>query len=157
MKFLNYIKEKIMPRPKGAKNKATLEREAAKEFDYERDDEMFDNAYQTVPRESGVAVPAWTMEVNEAAATASPPTTTAMINTPVAGLSYPTTLYLVEGEVQMTPREMGRGPVVAKQFRLVSAMTEEQAVHKFSSYFVGLSDSDASYSVRRAAAMETIN
>jgi hypothetical protein len=36
-------------------------------------------------------------------------------------------------------------------------MTEEQAVHKFSSYFTGLSDSDASYTVMRAAAMETIN
>lgn len=145
-----------MPRPKGAKNKATLEREAAKEFDYERDDAMFDNSYQTVPREPAAA-PAWTLEANQSVPVTSPPVMPAMINTPVAGLSYPTTLYLVEGEVQMTPREMGRGSVVAKQFRLVSAMTEEQAVHKFSSYFTGLSDSDASYTVMRAAAMETIN
>lgn len=140
-----------MPRPKGSKNKNTLEREQPKEFDYERDDVLFDNSYQQVASTSNPPAESWTLE-------ASPSMSSFTTDTLPFDRIVPTeTLYLVEGEVQMQPREPGRGSMVAKQFRLVSASSDEQAVGKFSEYFRSLSDSSSVYTVLRAAAMETIH
>lgn len=140
-----------MPRPKGSKNKTTIEREQPKEFDYERDDVLYDNSYQQVVDTSNQQpVESWTLE-------SSPPMSSFATDTLPFDRIVPTeTLYLVEGEVQMQPREPGRGSMVAKQFRIVSASSEEQAVGKFSEYFRSLSDSSSVYTVLRAAAMETI-
>jgi len=137
-----------MARPKGSKNKSTLAKETEpREFDYERDDIMFDNSY----RETGAqpAAEPWTLPPTDAVITTFEPS--------VVGYNQlGGSLYLVEGEVQMSPREPGRGSGVAKQLRLVSASNEEEAVGKYSNYFRSLSDASANYSVLRAAAMETI-
>ena len=150
-----------MPRPKGSKNKSIAEAEAVpREFDYERDDVMIDNSYQAV----GQAVqksdqPAWTLSPQDAMLLTAPtePLPSPILTSPNrGGTSMKSKLYLIEGEVQMSPREPGRGSVVAKQFRLVQAIHETEAVEKYSNYFRGLSDREAVYSVLRAAAMETI-
>ena len=163
MKLLNFIKEKIMARPKGSKNKNTANEVAEPvEFDYERDDGMIDNSYQNIEQ---TAVkndqPAWTLSPQSMKLSDHPteplpsPILTAEVHR--AGiLTRQTKLYLVEGEVQMSPRQTGRGSVVAKQFRLVQANDESQAVDKYSNYFRSLSDGDAVYTTLRAAAMETI-
>jgi len=164
MKLLNFIKEKIMPRPKGSKNKTTVNEVVEPvEFDYERDDGMFDNSYQntayTVVRNEQ---PAWTLSTQDAALMVPPseplpsPILTSQVQRSDALIGQPK-LYLVEGEVQMSPRELGRGSVVAKQFRLVQATHETEAVDKYSNYFRSLSDGDAVYTTLRAAAMETIS
>jgi hypothetical protein len=163
MKLLNFIKEKIMPRPKGSKNKTTANEVAEPvEFDYERDDGMFDNSYQTMEHAVvRIEQPAWTlsppsMKLSEHTTEPLPsPILTAEVHR-AAVLKGQTKLYLVEGEVQMSPRQAGRGSVVAKQFRLVQANNESQAVEKYSNYFRSLSDGDAVYTTLRAAAMETI-
>lgn len=135
-----------MPRPKGSKNKSSLERETEqpKEFNYEEDDAKFDGNYQmntTATAPQGVVgssgfdyVP---MEQN-------------------ITLTSDNRLYLVEGEVQLSSREPGRGAMVAKQTRLVSAANDEQAIQKFVRYFADLSDAQSVYTVINAAAMETI-
>jgi hypothetical protein len=164
MKLLNFIKEKIMPRPKGSKNKSIAEVDAApREFDYERDDVMIDNSYQTIERTTVKNErPAWTLSTQDAALLVPPseplpsPILTSQVQRSDALIGQPK-LYLVEGEVQMSPREPGRGSVVAKQFRLVLAIHETEAVEKYSNYFSGLSDKEAVYSTLRAAAMETIS
>jgi len=141
-----------MPRPKGSKNKSSLETETeqSKEFNYEEDDIKFDASYQaniftaTVPpvvlTSSGLVVPT---EQNGT-----------LCNQPVNRLLN--RLYLVEGEVQLSSRVPGRSSVVAKQMRLVSAVDDDQAIKKFVNYFAGLSDAESLYTVMTAAAMETI-
>jgi hypothetical protein len=164
MKLLNFIKEKIMPRPKGSKNKTTVNEVVEPvEFDYERDDGMFDNSYQnTAYKVVRNEQPAWTLSTQDAALLVPPseplpsPILTSQVQRSDALIGQPK-LYLVEGEVQMSPRELGRGSVVAKQFRLVQANDESQAVDKYSNYFRSLSDGDAVYTTLRAAAMETIS
>jgi hypothetical protein len=163
MKLLNFIKEKIMPRPKGSKNKTTVNQPAEPvEFDYERDDGMFDNSYQTMEQAVvRIEQPAWTLSPPSMKLSDHPteplpsPILTSQVQRADALIGRPK-LYLVEGEVQMSPRELGRGSVVAKQFRLVQANDESQAVDKYSNYFRSLSDGDAVYTTLRAAAMETI-
>ena len=151
-----------MARPKGSKNKSITEVDAApREFDYERDDVMIDNSYQTI----GQAVqksdqPAWTLSPQDAMLLTAPtePLPSPILTSPNRDETLmKSKLYLVEGEVQMSPREPGRGSVVAKQFRLVQAIHETEAVEKYSNYFSGLSDREAVYSTLRAAAMETIS
>jgi hypothetical protein len=161
MKLLNFIKEKIMPRPKGSKNKTTANEVAEPvEFDYERDDGMFDNSYQTMEQAVvRIEQPAWTLSTQDAALLVPPtePLPSPILTSPNRdGTLMKSKLYLVEGEVQMSPREPGRGSVVAKQFRLVQAIHETEAVEKYSNYFRSLSDGDAVYTTLRAAAMETI-
>jgi hypothetical protein len=150
MKLLNIIeliKEKIMPRPKGSKNKSTIEQQP-REFDYERDDAFFDSNYQQV--QTSAPAESWTLTTEETVETAK-------IAEPARQNSITAeSLFLVEGEVQMQPREPGRGSMVAKQFRIVHAFSDEHAVLKFSEYFRGLSDSSGVYTVLRAAAMEAI-
>jgi hypothetical protein len=151
-------KEKIMPRPKGSKNKSALAREAEqpREFDYERDDVMFDNSYRSVEPTAAVQQPAWTLSPQDAFLLSAEP----QIDAATVGVNQmsdrSTTLYLVEGEVQMAPRQPGHSSVVAKQFRLVESFGEEEAVGKFVDYFNRLSDAQSQYSVIRAAAMGTI-
>jgi hypothetical protein len=162
MKLLKLFKEKIMPRPKGSKNKSITEVDVApREFDYERDDVMIDNSYQTIERTTVKNdQPAWTLSTQDAALLVplSEPLPSPILTSPNRdGTSMKSKLYLVEGEVQMSPRESGRGSVVAKQFRLVQAIHETEAVEKYSNYFSGLSDREAVYSTLRAAAMETIS
>ena len=152
-----------MPRPKGSKNKTTVNQPAEPvEFDYERDDGMFDNSYQTIEQTTVKNdQPAWTLSPPSMKLSDNPteplpsPIPTAQVNLAAVSKGQ-TKLYLVEGEVQMSPRQAGRGSVVAKQFRLVQANDESQAVDKYSNYFRSLSDGDAVYTTLRAAAMETI-
>jgi len=141
-----------MPRPKGSKNKSSLETETeqSKEFNYEEDDIKFDASYQaniftaTVPpvvlTSSGLVVP------TEQNGTLSNKSVNRLLNR----------LYLVEGEVQLSSRVPGRSSMVAKQMRLVSAVDDDQAIKKFVNYFAGLSDAESLYTVMTAAAMETI-
>ena len=143
-----------MPRPKGSKNKSSLERETeqSKEFNYEEDDIKFDASYQTniftatvppvVLTSSGLVVPT---EQNET-----------LSNNRLNRAINDYRLYLVEGEVQLSSRVPGRSSVVAKQMRLVSAVDDDQAIKKFVNYFAGLSDAESLYTVMTAAAMETI-
>jgi len=141
-----------MPRPKGSKNKSSLETETeqSKEFNYEEDDIKFDASYQaniftaTVPpvvlTSSGLVVP------TEQNGTLSNKSVNRLLNR----------LYLVEGEVQLSSRVPGRSSMVSKQMRLVSAVDDDQAIKKFVNYFAGLSDAESLYTVMTAAAMETI-
>jgi len=153
-----------MPRPKGSKNKTTVNQPAEPvEFDYERDDGMFDNSYQTMEQAVvRIEQPPWTLSLPSMKLSDNPteplpsPILTAEVQRSDALIGQPK-LYLVEGEVQMSPRELGRGSVVAKQFRLVQATHETEAVEKYSNYFRSLSDGDAVYTTLRAAAMETIS
>lgn len=143
-----------MPRPKGSKNKEkVVVMEQPREFDYERDDQAFDTAYRPAVT-SAVATPepTWTM-MPEPDLMRSAPVVTSI----PAYANVTPSLYLVEGDVQMQPRIPGRGSVVAKQTRIVRATSEMQAVEKYSAYFGGLSDHEASYAVLRAAAMEVID
>lgn len=145
-----------MARPRGSKNKA-VEAPMPKEFDYERDDMGFDGAYQattnTLPEPR--IEPSWTLteSIAEPVASVQQPTRNRMFS---SGTTEPAVLYLVEGDVQLSSREPGRGSMVAKQTRLVRASSDSQAIEKFSLYFRGLSDNESAYSVVRAAAMETI-
>ena len=153
-----------MPRPKGSKNKTTVNEVVEPvEFDYERDDGMFDNSYQTMEQAVvRIEQPPWTLSLPSMKLSDNPteplpsPILTSQVQRSDALIGQPK-LYLVEGEVQMSPRELGRGSVVAKQFRLVQANDESQAVDKYSNYFRSLSDGDAVYTTLRAAAMETIS
>ena len=140
-----------MPRPKGSKNKSTIEQQP-REFDYERDDAFFDSNHQQLVDTSNPPVESWTLESSP-----PPPSMSSFVTDALPSDRIPIpTLYLVEGEVQMQPREPGRGSMVAKQFRIVHASSEDQAVRKFSNYFRELSDSSGVYTVLRAAAMEAI-
>lgn len=148
-----------MPRPKGSKNKEkAVEMEQPREFDYERDDTAFDGAYQATGITSAEARPE--LRLGEAVTDVRPNTMPdlgiqTLIQTIPAYSSTPV-LYLVEGDVQLSPRIPGRGSMVAKQTRLVRATSDFQAVEKYSNYFRNLGDAEASYVVLRAAAMEII-
>lgn len=147
-----------MPRPKGSKNKSTLERETVMEqpkpFNYEEDDSKFDSNYQMMMASQGAVGAVGSDRIPGALGFDYIPTSeapaTAMTATQVSGL------FLVEGEVQLSSREPGRGAMVAKQMRLVSAANDDQAIQKFVRYFAGLSDAQSVYTVINAAAMETI-
>ncbi len=143
-----------MARPKGSKNK-TAEVPVPQEFDYERDDTGYDGTYQVTTITSAEARPAqpeapWTL--NEAV----PYTPASDLIKSIPAYAARDVLFLVEGDVQLSSREPGRGSMVAKQTRLVRATNDNQAVEKFSNYFRGLSDAESVYLVIRAAAMETI-
>lgn len=141
-----------MPRPKGSKNKSNITEEP-KEFDYERDDGMFDTSYKHVSTGVGPQTQNnWTLEETMVDDSANPVN---IVRQNDNGISV--VLFLVEGEVQMQPREPGRGSLVAKQFRLVYASSDQEAVNKFSNYFRSLSDASSVYTVLRAAAMETLS
>ena len=144
-----------MARPKGSKNKVA---EQPKEFDYERDDALIDGAYQRTTITSAEARPKpWTLDEqpNYVTIPQKQPETELMWSIPAHAPIE--TLYLVEGDVQLSSRVPGRGSMVAKQSRLVNATSDTQAIQKFSAYFSGLSDAESVYTVVRAAAMETIN
>ena len=66
-------------------------------------------------------------------------------------------LFLVEGEVQLSSRAPGKGAMIAKQLRLVSAVDDNEAIQKYVNYFASLSDQQSVYMVISAAAMETID
>jgi hypothetical protein len=152
----SFLKEKIkMARPKGSKNKTV---EQPKEFDYERDDAMIDGAYQATMITSAEARPdpSWTL-IEQPNYTTSPQAFDMMKNTPPPAFWPSDTLFLVEGDVQLSSRIPGNGSMVAKQTRLVNATSDTQAIQKFSAYFSSLSDAESVYTVLRAAAMETIN
>ena len=153
MSLLNYLKGKIMARPKGSKNKEVVAQ--PQEFDYERDDATVDGAYQTVATTVTSAEFRPTEAPNHAVIPQRTPVMDLIKNVP-AYVAH-TQLYLVEGDVQLSSRVPGRGTMVAKQSRLVKATSDTQAVQKFSAYFSGLSDAESVYTVVRAAAMETIN
>lgn len=146
-----------MPRPKGSKNKNTLEREqeqpVAVEFDYDRDDGRFDNSYNPLSV-TGSSSPTSDYLYGQGETITVDP----FSQPEGASFTAPSQnkMFLVEGEVQLTPRVPGRGAVVAKQFRLVMAVNEEQAIAKYAGYFRSLSDAESSYTVMSAAAMETI-
>lgn len=145
-----------MARPKGSKNKTTVEQEVqvqdqpAVPFNYEDDDAKFDSNYQqrfqnptyAMSASAGVFVPEL-VPTNEA-------------NTFKVPNTQASKLFLVEGEVQLASRAPGRGAMVAKQVRLVEAQDEMQAINKYVGYFNGLSDAQSAYTVINAAAMETI-
>jgi hypothetical protein len=144
-----------MPRPKGIKNKSSLERETdqSKEFNYEEDDIKFDASYQkniftaTVPP----------VVVNsEQSVNFVPTEQNGTLSDKSVNRLLKNRLYLVEGEVQLSSRVPGRSSMVAKQMRLVSAVDDDQAIKKFVNYFAGLSDAESLYNVMTAAAMETI-
>lgn len=142
-----------MARPKGSKNKTTVVQEEvaqapATPFNYEDDDAKFDSNYQMRFNESaGYAMSVPVMDQQQVFDTSvAPPTRKIGGN-----------LYLVEGEVQLASRVQGRGAMVAKQFRLVNANDENEAIQKFARYFAGLSDAQSVYTVVNAAAMETIS
>lgn len=143
-----------MPRPKGSKNKSTLEREAAmeqpREFNYEEDDAKFDASYNVTSIQGAGA----TFTFDNPPSNASDFMTAAQ--TTKIHSDQNNQLFLVEGEVQLSSREPGRGAMVAKQTRLVSANSDDQAIQKFVKYFAGLSDAQSVYTVINAAAMETI-
>ena len=156
-KTLNYISEKkeiIMGgRPKGSKNKSSLVKEQnapsvpLKVFDYDRDDAGFDNNYREVPLNTGY------VQSNLAVSNDSFPQ---VIDQEYVRDHMMPTLYLVEGEVHMSSTQQGRGSISSKQFRLVSASTEQDAVRKYTNYFASLNDDASTYTVVRAAAMEPI-
>lgn len=144
-----------MPRPKGSKNKSTLEREQEQpvEFDYDRDDGRFDMNYNPLST-TGSSTYASDVFVQPQETFAVDPRSvpsTSQYNEPKTRK-----MFLVEGEVQLNPTTPGRGAVVAKQFRLVMALDDNEAIAKYISYFMGLSDSESRYAVLSAAAMETI-
>jgi len=144
-----------MARPKGSKNKVV---EQPKEFDYERDDALIDGAYQTTMITSAEARPAPRSieeQPNYVTIPQKQPDTQLMRSIPAYAPTE--TLFLVEGDVQLSSRVPGRGSMVAKQTRLVNATSDAQAIQKFSAYFNNLSDAESFYTVVRAAAMETIN
>lgn len=145
--------------------------ETPQEFNYEEHDAMYDNAYNptdnmNIPPQLIVDTGATTQPVPNLIVPPSlvvPEEDTSkkkkisMFNkSPALATVNTGNLYLVEGDVQMMPRQMGRGNVTAKQFRLVSAESENEAIEKFSNYFMRLTDANAIYTVVRAAAMETI-
>lgn len=142
-----------MPRPKGSKNKSTLVEEQKvnpvplKVFDYDRDDAGFDNNYREVPLNTGYV---------QSNLVISNDTFTQGINQEYFRNNMMPTLYLVEGEVHMSSTQQGRGSISSKQFRLVSASTEQDAVRKYTNYFASLNDVASTYTVVRAAAMEPI-
>lgn len=146
-----------MPRPKGSKNKTTLEREqeqpVAVEFDYDRDDGRFDNSYNPLSVTGSSSLSSDFVSIQGETITVDPFSQPAGMR-----LTEPSgnKMFLVEGEVQLASRIPGQGTVVAKQFRLVMAVNEEQAIGKYASYFRGLSDQQSVYAVVSAAAMETI-
>ena len=155
MRVIDYLKGKIMPRPKGSKNKVA---EQPKEFDYERDDSTIDGSYQTIAATitSAEARPARPPEVPSYDNYVTIPQPQPMVKS-IPAYDVTPSLYLVEGDVQLQPRIAGRGSMVAKQTRIVRATSEIQAVEKYSAYFRGLSDHEAVYAVVRAAAMEVID
>ncbi len=156
-----------MPRPKGSKNKSTLEREQTQdtvvvEFDYERDDVRFDTSYN--PLSVTGSTDNFSVTLSDPPTFLVEPTTTftLTLSDPPTFLVEPTTtftpptsnkMFLVEGDVRLNSNE---GAVVAKQFRLVMADNEETAIRKYANYFQGLSDQQSVYTVVSAAAMETI-
>lgn len=149
-----------MARPKGSKNK-TVEAEAPREFDYERDDTAYDGTYQINPAVAAPTATAqpWTLTGLGTSITSSEARayTPEPIMSAIPAQRGTQTLFLVEGEVQLSSREAGRGSMVAKQTRIVRAGSDAEAVQKYSNYFRGLSDAAAEYAVIRAAAMEVID
>jgi len=152
MKLLNLvemIKEKIMARPKGIKNKAVVAREEvappAVEFNYENDDVKFDSTYQMAPQ-GYRADPASFVNQQFLQESVAP-----------SGITNEARLFLVEGEVQLSSRAPGKGAMIAKQMRLVQANSDDEAIQKYVNYFTALSDQQSVYMVISAAAMETIS
>ena len=149
-----------MARPKGSKNKTTVEEAApaqpAVPFNYEEDDAKFDSNYQqrfqdagyamSMPASAGTFAPEL-VPINEANTFKTP-------NVEVSKLA--SKMFLVEGEVQLSSRVPGRGAMVAKQMRLVEAPNDDVALQKYVNYFNGLSDAHSVYTVISAAAMDTI-
>lgn len=149
-----------MARPKGSKNK-TVEVEAPREFDYERDDTAYDGTYQINPAVATTTATAqpWSMAGLGTSITSAEarPYTPEPIVSAIPAYHGTQTLFLVEGDVQLSSREAGRGSMVAKQTRIVRAGSDAEAVQKYSIYFRGLSDTASEYTVIRAAAMEVID
>lgn len=148
-----------MPRPKGSKNKSTLEQEAAPQappvpFNYEEDDAKFDANYQQRFQNPAYAMSASAGKFAPELVPIQEANTFRMPNVEVSQLA--SKLFLVEGEVQLSSRVPGRGAMVAKQMRLVEAPNDDVAIQKFVNYFNGLSDAQSVYAVMNAAAMETI-
>ncbi len=139
-----------MARPKGSKNKTTVEQEAVAQapavpFNYEDDDAKFDGNYQMAPQ-----------------GYRAEPVSFAERQAPQENVVRPVVdagarLFLVEGEVQLSSRAPGKGAMIAKQMRLVRAASDDQAIQKYVNYFAGLSDQQSVYMVISAAAMETID
>jgi hypothetical protein len=162
MKLLDYfetLKEKIMARPKGSKNKSTVEQEEvvyqppAVPFNYEDDDSKFDSNYQVAPQGYRADPASFVnQQILQENVTVTDPENHRMV-----GSQRQSRLFLVEGEVQLASRTPGSGAMVAKQLRLVEAISDEQAINKYVNYFRGLSDAQSVYTVINAAAMETIN
>lgn len=154
-----------MARPKGSKNKTTVAQEQvaqapATPFNYEEDDAKFDSNYQLAQQGYRADPTAFVNQqaVQEFEARYQNVTVTEPENYRMVGAQrLVSQLFLVEGEVQLASRVQGRGAVVAKQFRLVNANNENEAIQKFARYFAGLSDAQSVYTVVNAAAMETIN
>lgn len=145
-----------MARPKGSKNKTTVEEVAqvqpAVPFNYEDDDAKFDSNYQQRFQDAG-----YVMSMPASAGTFAPELVAINeANTFKMPMSRGNTLFLVEGEVQLSSRAPGRGAMVAKQMRLVEAPDDNEAIQKFVNYFNGLSDAHSVYTVISAAAMDTI-
>lgn len=148
-----------MARPKGSKNKTTVEQEQvaqapATPFNYEEDDAKFDSNYQ-LAQQGYRADPA--SFVNQQILQENVAVTDPENYRMVGAQRVVSQLFLVEGEVQLASRVQGRGAMVAKQFRLVNAKDENEAIQKFARYFAGLSDAQSVYTVINAAAMETIS
>lgn len=138
-----------MARPKGSKNKTTVEQEAVAQapavpFNYEDDDAKFDGNYQMAPQ-------GYRAEPVSFAERQAP-----QENVVRPAVDAGARLFLVEGEVQLASRAPGRGAMIAKQLRLIEATSDEQAINKYVNYFHNLSDAQSVYTVINAAAMETI-
>jgi hypothetical protein len=156
--FFEMVKEKVMARPKGSKNKTTVERDEvaqpAVEFNYENDDAKFDSNFQ-LAQQGYRADPA--SYVNQQILQENVTVTEPEHHRMVGARRTASRLFLVEGEVQLSSRAPGKGAMIAKQMRLVSANDDNEAIQKYVNYFNGLSDQQSVYMVISAAAMETID
>lgn len=155
-----------MARPKGSKNKSTVEQEEvvyqppAVPFNYEDDDSKFDSNFQLAQQGYRADPTAFVNQqaVQEFEAKYQNVTVTDPEQHRMAGARrLVSRLFLVEGEVQLSSRAPGKGAMIAKQLRLVSAVDDNEAIQKYVNYFASLSDQQSVYMVISAAAMETID
>jgi hypothetical protein len=156
MNILYKLKEFIMGRPPGSKNKPR----------YMEMEQSNMNQPNQVPREFNYEeelanqglLPNW----REVSATDPQPAPQPAPVSPMVTRQSPSAaygqlnLYLIEGTVQMRPLQPGRQPIQAEQRRIVWANNIDEAIQKYSSYFSSLNTALEVYVVLNAAGSEAI-
>jgi hypothetical protein len=148
MKLWTFIKENIMPRPKGSKNKPKTDQPV--EFDYEKfgDDSAYASLMTTPHQNQPMQEEPWTMTEN---------ITTQMdaVRAPPVRNTNEQNIFLIEGRVRLD--QLGaEEPIVSDQKRIVIARDFDDAVSKFVTYFRGLSNNNQRYNVVSVGGSEAI-